>query len=685
MRSNLFKVSLLAAALSLSACGGDDDNTPPSSVDTPEATQQQTVSGTITDASGNPLADATLMLANQSVTTDASGQYSFDLANTTDKVVVFVKKPGYLSLARELVVIPDQSYSLDMALSPDQVTTAFDNNAGISNLLVSGATVTIPANAVSYPDGTPFLGTVNIAANYYNPDSIEGAQSFAQPFTGQNADGSNETGLVTVGVIDVKLTDPATGNELNLKSGATATLTYPSASTDQDLDTIPLWYYDEDKMIWVKDGSATRQEDGSYRGEVSHFTLWNLDVPINGYKALVEGCVVDATTKAPFTDNFYAKVRGRGFHNSGSADNDGKFSFYVPINTPLRLSSAIDSANFDTITIPALTQNVTYKINDGNCILVSDTPAKEVFNYTEFFEEDFSVISPSPVVITPDPTTPTTPTTQGIIGYDFDVEVRYSNNMIAIEDIDITTTNASTNGISFIEKSLYEKDFYDTSTESLNSLDEGLVLTPQGISDSVDYFLADQNTVIYTLLNMRLENNQLIQSLDNGFKRTINLSDISLAGQKIGDVLARLNNDPDDDYKDIPTTFVNNLNNLPNQLSVFKGDASCKVTASGSTNMDSILIRRKIDFYTSYNPEEAYADSPIKGVWNGIPWGKYPKSDTDDEEYTYIKYNNSLYIGEYLYSNSDDITTAEKDDCTLYNEAAKDQILAAIEAAYPEL
>lgn len=677
--SNIFTVSLLAAALSLTACGGDDKNT---STTTPEVTQQQTVSGTITDANGSPLDGAIVMLADQSITTDANGTYSFNLVSTNTQAVVFVKKTGYLSLARELVITPDQSYSLDIALTPDQVTTAFDNSAGVSNLLVSGAIVTIPAHAVSYTDGRPFIGTVQIAANYYNPDSIEGAQSFAQPFTGQNADGSDETGLVTVGVIDVKLTDPATGDELNLKSGTAATLTYPAASTDQNLDTIPLWYYDEAKMIWVKDGSAIRQADGSYRGDVSHFTLWNLDIPVSDYRALVEACVIDANTKAPFTDYFYANVKGRGFSNSGSSGRDGKFSFEVPINTPLILSSASDTSSFEAVTIPALAQNVTYQINGGDCITVNDLTPKKVFNYTEVFAEDFSALAPLPVVVTPNPTTPII---EGIIGYDFSFEVGYRRDELSIEDISIVTVSAAADGIGYIEKSLYEERTYDSSTELLNSFDEGLILTPQGISDSVDYLLVDQATAIFKLLNARLNNNQLTQSLSNGFTTNTNLSDVSLAGQKIGDVLARVNNDPDDDYNNVPTDFVNRLNSLPASLGVFKNGTGCKVGTSGSANMDSIRLDRALRKTNLYDPEISYQNSPVKGVWKGIPWSADTTEDEDGIIQAYIKYDNKVYSGEYSKMDSMAIPNIEKDDCILYNEVAKDQILAAIKAAYPTL
>ena len=251
---NTLTASMLVTALSLTACNNDNDT-----VIQPNETeindQQQLISGTVIDANGNPIVGADVKVDKRSVLTDNAGTYSLNLDNKASNAVILVRKLGYLTMAREVKIESKRAHHLDITLTPDQITSAFAANAGVNNLQVSGAEVSIPANSIVNADGNDYTGTVNIAANYYNPDSIEGARSFAQPFTGQNEDGSQQTNLVTVGVLDVKLTDPATGATLNLKEGAQATLVYPEVTTDQNLPSIPLWYYDEEKTIWVKDGS----------------------------------------------------------------------------------------------------------------------------------------------------------------------------------------------------------------------------------------------------------------------------------------------------------------------------------------------------------------------------------------------------------------------------------------------
>ena len=41
---------------------------------------------------------------------------------------------------------------------------------------------------------------------------------------------------------------------------------------------MPLWYFDEQKGMWVEEGVATKQGN-QYVGTVNHFTDWNCDIP----------------------------------------------------------------------------------------------------------------------------------------------------------------------------------------------------------------------------------------------------------------------------------------------------------------------------------------------------------------------------------------------------------------------
>lgn len=679
---------MLAAALSLTACGSDSDDNITTLPDVVE--QQQTISGIITDATGSPLNGAVVTIGNQSVTTNNTGAYSAKLTDPKSKTVALIKKTGYLTTAREIVVLPKQSYKLDVALSADQVTTAFASSAGVNQLLVSGAKVSIPANAIVNADGSVYTGTVNIAANYYNPDSLTGARSFAQPFAGQDEDGSDRTDLITVGVIDVKLTNPATGVELDLRKGVKATLVYPEVSTDQDLPSIPLWYYDEAQTVWVKDGNAVRQADGSYKGEVSHFTLWNLDIPLNEYYALLEGCIIDATTKQPYTKgDFIGRIKGRGFFNSGGADAKGKFSIKVPFNTPLLLSPSNYSVKFDKIFIPALAQNATYQINGGNCIEIS---AANSNNSVDLDGNNFDELPLAPVPVTPTPSVPESPfqppvaeSIAGLIGYNFDFDTSADTDLrLRLNNIlfNILSTKQN-NVVESIENSLYKNQGYDGFEGS-----DLLLLTPQGIAINFKLSITNDKKLKTEQLGTTFNNNQYTQRLSNGFVSTQTYTDVLLSGQKIGDVFDFENNDYNDynDYESIPTKVIEDLNNLPNSLNTFNSNASCKKLLTSSFNMDYIQLNRKVPNLSFDQAIASFGNSNFKrGTWASIPWISEIIADDNEDLIAYVNYNNDTYASLFIEKEFKILREEEKDNCEFYNSAAKDQILTALRTAYPTL
>ena len=141
---------------------------------------------------------------------------------------------------------------------------------------------------------------------------------------------------------------------------------------------------------------------------------------------------------------------------------------------------------------------------------------------------------------------------------------------------------------------------------------------------------------------------------------------------------------PDDDYNNVPTEFRDRINRLPDSLSVFKADASCKLSVSYNINTDYIRLYTLLPDL-DYTKALTYFNNPIRGVWNGIPWVAANTEDEEGDTPAYVNYNNQVYDAKYVSNDSQSIPDVEKDDCTLYNEAAKDQILAAIQAAYPTL
>jgi hypothetical protein len=338
-----------AVSIALISCGGGGggDTASPTTPITP--TGPSYLSGKVQASDGTGLAGASVSGAGQTAVTGSDGSYKFEAPAASETAVILVKKPGYTTTAKEVPLQKGSTTQLDIKLFADQISTTFSASTS-ADITVSGANVKIPANAVQTAGGAAYAGTVSMAASYYSPDTVQGAQAFAGPYTG--SDSGAQSPIISMGFMEVKLSDAA-GNPLQLKASAPATLTFPSSSNTGSATSVPLWFYDEADLVWKRDGDATRQADGSFQGSVKHFTLWNVD--FKGETATIKGCFRDVAGK-PVTDVGFTALRGTGWSKLlGGSNPDGNFLIYrVPAYTPLELLSAASPTSFLSVAIPAL-------------------------------------------------------------------------------------------------------------------------------------------------------------------------------------------------------------------------------------------------------------------------------------------------------------------------------------------
>lgn len=341
-------LAALCTAAVIVACGGGGGDSGSAG---PAAT---VVTGLVQNAANLPVPGAKVSLtAGQSAMTDADGRFSITAQATSTVTVALVSKAGHATNAKEVPVTAGKTTDLTIKLFKDETTTSFSATVGGTVTLALGASAQIGANAVQDASGNPFNGTVMAAASYFGPDTLQGVQAFPAPYAGSDA--GAQSPLITVGVMEVKLTDSA-GNALQLRpTSPPATLTFPASSTSANTATVPLWYYDESAKNWVREGQVTRQTNGSYQGTVKHFSLWNVD--FKGVTATIKGCFRDAANN-PVTDVGPVGLRGNGWQSTVAGYNppDGNFTVLnVPANIPLEMYSRISPAGFATLAIPALT------------------------------------------------------------------------------------------------------------------------------------------------------------------------------------------------------------------------------------------------------------------------------------------------------------------------------------------
>jgi Carboxypeptidase regulatory-like domain len=356
---------------------------------------------------GNPVAGALVSAAGQTATTGADGSYKLDASSAGGTTVVLVKKSGFTTAAKEVPVLAANTTRIDIVLFADQVSTTF-SAATAANIAVNGAAVQIPANAIQTASGANYTGTVSVGASYYSPDTVQGVQAFAGPYVGVDAAGVKSP-IISMGFIEVKLTD-ASGNPVQLLAGSPATLTFPSSSNSGTATSVPLWYYDEAAKIWKNEGAATRQVDGSFKGAVAHFTLWNAD--FKGVTATIKGCFRNASGQA--IDN----VGSVGIRTTGWSANPwvvnpsnsvpGDFTILnVPADRPLEFYSANSPPTFAAVAISPITPGLTLTLN-GCVTAVAANPSTSgaITQPTNLFT---APVAPTPVVPTPVPPTPVPP------------------------------------------------------------------------------------------------------------------------------------------------------------------------------------------------------------------------------------------------------------------------------------
>ena len=325
-------VLLLAFSLLTIGCSSDSEKTP-TEKEKEGLTTKATLSGHMTDIAGRPLADVQVHVGDQSTSTDSDGYYLMELG-IEGNVSVTADLQNHAQNARVVTLKDATTTELDMTLVTIDALVSFDASAG-ETITVKGAQVALPVDGYVNADGTPYSGVVTAKASYNRVTNLPGDQAFPGSFIGLESDGST-TGIRSYGFIDLLLED-ADGNPLQLAEGATATLTFPMDPTIEETPaTIPFWYYDTQKGIWVEEGFATYDAaTDSYSGQVTHFTTWNLDAKFDG--ARFSGCVEDANgMRLPVAD-LYITTPGWNKHVTNT-DAAGDFTF---INVPSALDMTI--------------------------------------------------------------------------------------------------------------------------------------------------------------------------------------------------------------------------------------------------------------------------------------------------------------------------------------------------------
>jgi len=288
--------------------------------------------GKVLDASRQPAAGVTVRVGTKTAITDADGNFRINDA-MLDKYAtrVTAEKAGYFKAFR---VFSATSGTNGLVIQLIQRTEAgtVDAAAGGTVTLSNGATITLPAQGVVVDgNGAAYTGTVKVFAAYIDPTADNIGEVVPGSFLAEDKN-SQRVVLASYGMLAVELEGNG-GQKLQIKNGAKATLTAPIpasllASAPADM---PMWYVNEATGIWKEEGTATKVGN-TYTGEVSHFSFWNYDVPM---QAAVISMTIQNNAGQAIRHATVRLTGANGVQAYGYTDTLGQVSGWVPAGQTL--------------------------------------------------------------------------------------------------------------------------------------------------------------------------------------------------------------------------------------------------------------------------------------------------------------------------------------------------------------
>lgn len=323
-------------------------------------TVSSSVSGFVTDENNAPVIAAVVKVGTMVTSTDSYGYFSVrNVQVVKEAAVVTVTYNGYFNGIKTYIAAEGKAAFFRIRLLPKTIAGTFDAATGGSVSLTNGSIVSLPANAVKLASGGAlYSGMVQVALQYIDPTSTELIRIMPGDLRGVNTSGFIKR-LISYGMLAVELTGDG-GELLQIADEKKATITtaIPGATSSTAPASIPLWYFDERKGLWIEEGTATKSGN-NYVGEVSHFSFWNCDQSSSYVHFDCTLYVSDAASRQPLA---YTQVKISVADNPanfsyGITDDSGYVAGLVPDNTSLLfevygtfncLNGSVYSQNFTT-------------------------------------------------------------------------------------------------------------------------------------------------------------------------------------------------------------------------------------------------------------------------------------------------------------------------------------------------
>ncbi|HEX7905107.1 MAG TPA: carboxypeptidase-like regulatory domain-containing protein [Chitinophagaceae bacterium] len=294
-----------------------------------------------------------------------------------NKALVKINAPGYFEAYRTFAVDNKECYG-KVKLQAYEMTGSLQSASGGTVNIGNEVTISFPPSAfINEINGSDYTGTVVVYGKYLNPE----APDFNLLMPGNLFAGdAGDFILRSFGMVNVEIKSPS-NQPLKLKPNVKATIqaTIPPSLTTTSPASIPMWYFDTTKGLWIQEGTGTKQGN-VYTGEVSHFTWWNYDAFYP--RIYISGKVTD-TSGTPVVNTLVTmSVASMGIRLSCFTNNEGYFRTPSPPNVTCGFFLSSEGCN---LTLYSFEVNAgSSDINVGT--IVANSSSQNQFNITGNFQ-----------------------------------------------------------------------------------------------------------------------------------------------------------------------------------------------------------------------------------------------------------------------------------------------------------
>ena len=313
----------------------------------------------VSEPDGSPVSGATVSDAGTGAlygVTNNSGNVEFALSSPTAETIFRLTADGYADQISPLTIVDGAgSAALGITMVQRTVTTttftAGVYSASRSDVVVEwrrASFVSPDGNVVDDNDIEVFYSTVDVS----NRAELE---AFPGSFTGTQLDGRS-TSIASLGTSEYVFVSAVDGAELQLAPQATAFITLPlyvnvrpdTGELINEGDQLPIWSLNEVTGEWLleEQGEVVMSNSAptgmAVEAEVSHFSWWNIDVPIatGTVTVQVSGAGVDGSVSVIATPSDIAFRTGYG-----SVPVGGSYTTVIPAGSEYCFSGTIRSTS----------------------------------------------------------------------------------------------------------------------------------------------------------------------------------------------------------------------------------------------------------------------------------------------------------------------------------------------------